>query len=135
MIELKGPLKVFASSITATDSETQATQKLYSYLAKYVEFNGKLGEVRLPFAHILTACTPTACCSARCDPPCYDLIRLCVCWSCLVGFQAAAAQDQEAAIKAWKGGCVCPRPSASPACCTSILPARLYCLSRPNLHL
>jgi hypothetical protein len=79
VIELKGPLKVFASSITATDSETQATQKLYSYLAKYVEFNGKLGEVRLPFAHILTACTPTACCSARCDPPCYDLIRLCVC--------------------------------------------------------
>lgn len=66
VIELKGPLKVFASSITATDSETQATQKLYSYLAKYVEFNGKLGE-------------------------------------------AAAAQDQEAAIKAWKGGCVALR--------------------------
>lgn len=51
VVELKGPLKVFASSITATDSETQTTQKLYSYLAKYVEFNGKLGEVVLPFPH------------------------------------------------------------------------------------
>jgi hypothetical protein len=28
VVELKGPLKVFASSITATDSETLATQKV-----------------------------------------------------------------------------------------------------------
>ena len=64
--ELKGPLKVFASSITATDSESQATQKLYSFLGKYAEFNGKLAE-------------------------------------------AAAAQDTDAAIRAWKGGCVALR--------------------------
>ena len=47
VVELKGPLKVFASSMTATDSETKETQKLYSYLVKYAEFNSKLEEVAL----------------------------------------------------------------------------------------
>jgi len=42
VVELKGPLKIFASSITASDSETIATQKLYAYVMKFVEYNGKL---------------------------------------------------------------------------------------------
>jgi hypothetical protein len=66
VIELKGPLKVFASSITASDSETKATQKLYAYLSKYAEFNDKLSE-------------------------------------------AAAKGDTNAALQAWKGGCVALR--------------------------
>ena len=66
VIELKGPLKVFASSITASDSESQATQKLYAYLAKYAEFNDSLA-------------------------------------------QAATAGDGDAALQAWRGGCVALR--------------------------
>jgi hypothetical protein len=42
VVELKGPLKIFASSITAGDSETIATQKLYAYASKFAEFNGQL---------------------------------------------------------------------------------------------
>jgi len=42
VVELKGPLKIFASSMTAGDSETIATQKLYAYASKFVEYNDKL---------------------------------------------------------------------------------------------
>lgn len=66
VVELKGPLKVFASSITASDSETKATQKLYAYLSKYAEFNDRLAE-------------------------------------------AASAGNEDAALQAWKGGCVALR--------------------------
>lgn len=44
VVELKGILKIFATSITASDSEGATTQKLYQYLKKYAEFNEKIKE-------------------------------------------------------------------------------------------
>jgi hypothetical protein len=42
VVELKGILKIFASSITASDSESTVTQKLYQFLTKYSEFNEQI---------------------------------------------------------------------------------------------
>jgi len=42
VVELKGILKIFASSITASDSESTVTQKLYQFLTKYSEFNDQI---------------------------------------------------------------------------------------------
>jgi len=42
VVELKGILKIFASSITASDSESTVTQKLYQFLTKYAEFNEQI---------------------------------------------------------------------------------------------
>lgn len=42
VVELKGIMKIFASSMTASDSESSVTQKLYQILTKYAEYNEKL---------------------------------------------------------------------------------------------